>query len=246
MTYHGNGSCASLHPPHLGILPGDGSCASLRPPHLGILPGACIIVFAKAPEAGKVKTRLIPALGAQGAATLHEKLVRHTLITVTQANLCAIQLWCAPSPSLPFFARCQNDFSVSLHEQCGNDLGERMHHAITTALQKYTYAIIIGTDCPALTAPYLYQALDALQHGASVVLGPAQDGGYVLIGARQSHTRLFSDIAWGTASVLNETRARLRELKWQWQELTELWDVDRPEDLPRLNILLGEQYANPT
>ena len=246
MTYHDSDSCASCDVHGSTSVAGGKDAGCDRPPHLGVLPGACIIVFAKAPEAGKVKTRLIPALGAQGAATLHEKLVRHTLVTVTQANLCAIQLWCAPSPSLPFFERCQNDFSVSLHEQSGNDLGERMHHAITIALQKYTYAIIIGTDCPALTTPYLYQALDALQHGASVVLGPAQDGGYVLIGASQSHPRLFSGIAWGTASVLNETRAHLRELKWQWQELTELWDVDRPEDLPRLDIFFGEPYANST
>ena len=201
-----------------------------------------IIVFAKAPEAGKVKTRLIPALDAQGAANLHEKLVLHTLTTVTQANLCAVQLWCASSSSPlcshPFFARCQDEFSVSLHEQCGNDLGERMHHALTTALHKYTYAIVIGTDCPAITAHYLQQALAALQHGARIALGPAEDGGYVLIGARQSHPSLFSGVTWGTASVLNETRARLRTLGWPWQELPELWDVDRPEDLPRLGQML--------
>ena len=225
----------------------DGSCASLRSPHLGILPGACIMVFAKAPETGQVKTRLIPVLGAQGAANLHEKLVRHTLATVTRANLCPVQLWCAPCPSWPhaFFARCQSDFPVSLHEQCGNDLGERMHHALTTALQKYAYVVLIGTDCPTLTTHYLHQALDALQQGAHAVLGPAADGGYVLIGARQSPASLFSGIPWGTASVLNETRTRLRNLEWQWQELTELWDVDRPEDLPRLETFFGEPYKNP-
>ncbi len=202
---------------------------------------ACIIVFAKAPEAGKVKTRMIPALGAQGAANLHEKLLHHTLVTTTEARLCPVQLWYAPSRLLqlhPFFARCQNDFPVSLHEQCGNGLGERMHHALTTTLQKYAYAAVIGADCPALTGLYLQQALEALQQGSNVVLGPAEDGGYVLIGARQSHPDLFSGIAWGTASVLNETRARLHALEWQWHELAELWDVDRPEDLSRLEKVL--------
>ena len=220
------------------------SCASLRPLHLGVLPGACIIVFAKAPEVGKVKTRMIPALGAQGAANLHEKLLRHTLATATAAQLCPVQLWHVSSLLLlqphPFFLRCQNDFPVSLHEQCGNDLGERMHHALTAALQKYTYAIVIGADCPALTAQYLQQALDALQQGSNIVLGPAEDGGYVLIGARQSHPDLFSGVTWGTASVLDETRTRLREMEWQWQELAELWDVDRPEDLSRLEIILAD------
>lgn len=217
---------------------------------------ACIIVFAKAPDIGTVKTRLIPALGAQGATTLHEKLVLRTLATVTQANLCAVQLWCAPSPlpSLlwphPFFVRCQDDFSVSLHEQYGADLGARMHYALITALQKYNYAIVIGTDCPALTALYLQQALNNLHQGKNAVLGPAQDGGYVLIGMPQSHPLLFSEIPWGTALVLNETRARLRALEWQWQELIEQWDVDRPEDLTRLEIypeiLPGAAHANKT
>jgi rSAM/selenodomain-associated transferase 1 len=211
-------------------------------------PHACIIVFAKAPDPGTVKTRLIPALGAQGAATLHEKLVRHTLATVTQPNLCAVELWCAPSPSLvwphPFFARCQNDFPVGLRQQCGDDLGARMHHALDTALQKYSYAIVIGTDCPALTASYLQEALDNLRQGKNAVLGPAQDGGYVLMGVRQSHPRLFSGVAWGTASVLNETRARLAALNWQWQELAEQWDIDRPEDLSRLEIFFAESPEN--
>lgn len=207
---------------------------------------ACIIVFAKAPVAGQVKTRLIPALGAQGACDLHETLVQHTLATVTQAQLCPVQLWCASSPAHasfphPFFGNCRDIFSVSLHEQKGDDLGERMYHALSTALQTYAYAIIVGTDCPALTMDYLRQALDALHHGARVVLGPAQDGGYVLMGARQLHPSLFSGIAWGTASVLNDTRTRLHNLKWQWQELTEQWDVDRPEDLPRLDIFFAEQ-----
>ena len=206
---------------------------------------ACIIIFAKAPEVGKVKTRLIPALGAQDAANLHEKLLRHTLATATAAQLCPVQLWYTPSllsQPHPFFARCQSDFPVSLHEQCGNDLGERMHHALTTALQKYAYAVVIGADCPVLTAPYLHQALEALQQGAHIVLGPAEDGGSVLIGARQSHPDLFSGVAWGTGSVLNETRGRLRDLAWQWQELAELWDVDRPEDLSRLENILADNY----
>ncbi len=236
----------SDRPPHLGIRrAGMHKCRQRQDAESG-LPGACIIIFAKAPEVGKVKTRLIPALGAQGAANLHEQLLRHTLVTATEAHLCPVQLWYASSPLSqphPFFISCQNDFPVSLHEQCGNDLGERMHHALTAALQKYAYAVVIGADCPALTAAYLQQALEALQQGSNVVLGPAEDGGYVLIGARQSHPDLFSGVAWGTASVLNETRARLHDLAWQWQELAELWDVDRPEDLSRLERVLANNQA---
>jgi hypothetical protein len=94
--------------------------------------------------------------------------------------------------------------------------------------------VLVGTDCPALTADYLAQAFALLDGGADAVVGPAEDGGYILIGLRRTDKRLFDGVAWGTASVLDETRARLAALGWSWQELETLWDVDRPEDLERL------------
>ncbi|MEO6696755.1 MAG: TIGR04282 family arsenosugar biosynthesis glycosyltransferase [Gammaproteobacteria bacterium] len=203
---------------------------------------ACIMVFAKTPVAGTVKTRLIPALGAQGAATLHATLTRHSIATAVEARLCPVELWCSPDANHPFFARCRKDYGVTLRQQQGDDLGGRMSKAFDTVLQQCSYAVIIGTDCPTLTIQDLRTALTALHEGFDAVIGPAEDGGYVLIGLRRSDPSLFEDIAWGGGEVLAVTRERLKRLQWRWHELAPHWDVDRPEDLerPQLQRLLVE------
>jgi rSAM/selenodomain-associated transferase 1 len=194
-------------------------------------PGGVILIFAKAPVAGEVKTRVIPALGAQGAAHLHEQLARRCIAEACSAALCPVQLWCAPDAAHPFFAHCQKEFGVPLRTQQGEDLGARMAHASRTALETASYAVIIGTDCPDLTAHDLRAALDALQQGHDAVLGPAEDGGYVLLGLRRTAPLLFENMPWGTGQVLALTRARLKRLQWRWHELPARRDVDRPQDL---------------
>lgn len=196
-------------------------------------PEARLLVFAKAPVAGRVKTRLIPVLGADGACALHARLVRHTLATAVQADVCPVELWCAPSAGHPFFEACQREFGVTLHVQSGKCLGERMSQALEHVLQRCPYAVLIGTDCPALTMDDLRQALTALEKGVDAVLGPAEDGGYVLIGLRRHQRPVFDQIPWGTSAVLDETRERLSMLRWNWEELPVRWDVDRPEDVAR-------------
>ncbi|MDP1708061.1 MAG: TIGR04282 family arsenosugar biosynthesis glycosyltransferase [Gammaproteobacteria bacterium] len=205
-------------------------------------PEAVILVFAKAPIAGEVKTRLIPALGTAAATDLHAQLVRHTLTTVVYADICPVQLWCAPDTTHPFFAECQRNFAVTLHTQQGSDLGARMVHAFDAALQEYRRAVIIGSDCPLLTAHDITTTLSALRDGYNAVLGPAQDGGYVLLGLKQAPPALFDNIPWGTANVLVLTRERLQQLQWRVTELAPHWDVDRPEDLahPFMQKLLLE------
>ena len=195
------------------------------------LPDAVLMVFAKAPIAGEVKTRLIPALGEQAATRLHERLVRHTLATASHAGLCPVQLWCAPDITHPFFAQCQRDFGVSLHAQQGGDLGARMAQAFDTVLQQHPQAVIIGSDCPLLSASDLSSALSALRDGFDAVLGPAQDGGYVLLGLSHTSRALFDSMPWGTSRVLALTRERLHQLQWRWHELATHWDVDRPQDI---------------
>lgn len=190
-----------------------------------------ILVFTKAPVAGEVKTRLIPMLGAQGAARLHEQLARHCITQASAAALCPVQLWCTPDTAHPFFIQCQKEFGVALHTQQGADLGARMAHALSTALNRVSYAVIIGTDCPDMTAHDLRAALDALQQGYDAVLGPAEDGGYVLLGLRRVALELFENIPWGTEQVLNITHARLKRLQWRCHELPARRDVDRPQDL---------------
>lgn len=194
-------------------------------------PDARIMVFAKAPVAGAVKTRLIPALGAEGAAALHALLARLCVATAAGAQLCPVELWCSPDTHHPFFTQCSNDYAVALREQQGTDLGARMAHAFDTALQQSPCAVIIGTDCPALSAHDLREALDALQQGQDAVLGPAEDGGYVLLGLRRAAPQLFKNIPWGTEQVLGLTRTRLKQLQWRWHELPARPDVDRPQDL---------------
>jgi glycosyltransferase A (GT-A) superfamily protein (DUF2064 family) len=104
---------------------------------------------------------------------------------------------------------------------------------------------LVGSDCPVLTAEYLRDAAAALAGGNDAVFGPAEDGGYLLIGlARKPSAQLFEGIAWGTATVMQETRKRLARFDWRWHELTTLWDVDRPEDLLRLRELRGESIPD--
>jgi rSAM/selenodomain-associated transferase 1 len=201
-----------------------------------------ILVFAKAPTPGRVKTRLAPALDAGAAAELHRQLVARTLRTATAAAVGPVGLWCAPDAHDAFFADCAKAFGVSLHDQGEGDLGMRMARALAIALQDGSPALLIGTDCPALTAQYLRDAAAACGGDGDAVFGPAEDGGYVLIGlARSSSAHLFENVAWGSATVMQETRLRLKRMGWRWTELATLWDVDRPEDLPRLRRLLADR-----
>lgn len=197
-----------------------------------------ILIFAKAPTPGQVKTRLIPALGESGAAELQRQLIERTLHTAVAAALGTLELWCAPGPEDPFFADCAKRHGAGLRAQGAGDLGTRMARALESSLAAGSPGLLIGCDCPALTPAYLRDAAAALDGGNDAVFGPAEDGGYVLIGlARTPPTELFEDIAWGTATVMQETRARLARANWRWRELALLWDVDRPEDLPRLRQL---------
>ncbi len=192
------------------------------------------MVFAKPPVAGLAKTRLIPALGAEGAAALHGRLVHHILHVANDAALCPLELWRAGDIDHPFFEDCRARFPLTLQTQQGDDLGQRMHLAFEQALARCDYALLVGSDCPGLTGADLAAGLDALAHGEDCVLSPAEDGGYVLIGLRRTNVRLFDEVAWGTGLVLAQTTARLDELGWRYRLLKHQADIDRPEDLARL------------
>jgi rSAM/selenodomain-associated transferase 1 len=184
-----------------------------------------IIVFAKAPVPGAAKTRLIPALGEWGAARLHARLVRQAVRTALASGCGPVEVHGTARHS--FFRTLKTRFRL----QRGRDLGERMHRA----LSQNPGAILIGTDCPELTAADLRRAARLLRGGTEVVLAPAEDGGYALIGARRVPVAIFRDIAWGSSSVYEETVKRLRP--YRWRKLRTVWDVDRPEDLQRLRSL---------
>jgi rSAM/selenodomain-associated transferase 1 len=193
-----------------------------------------VMVFARAPTPGEAKTRLIPALGKTGAAALHRRLVMHSLRAATDARIGPVELWCTPDAGDPFFGECERRFGVSLHSQGRGDLGARMQGALDAALARASRAILVGSDIPALSAQYLRDADQALERGDDVVIGPAEDGGYVLVGLSRCDPELFRGIPWGGSEALAETRQRIAVLGWSVIELPALWDVDRPEDLKRL------------
>ena len=193
-----------------------------------------VILFTKMPIPGHVKTRLIPALGAEGAAVLHEELVLKCLSAAVASDIGPVDLWCAPSVEHRFFSQCQKEFKIGLYPQKGDDIGERMAFAFRETLKKVPSALLMGTDCPSLTSEDLRKAAIRLDRATDAVIVPSEDGGYVLLGLRRFSEDLFRDIPWGTDRVMEQTRLRLRRLEWRWRELPARWDVDDPEDLERL------------
>jgi hypothetical protein len=181
-----------------------------------------------------VKTRLAPLLGEQGAARLYARLVERTLRTALASGIGTIGLYCSPGIEHAFFRKNRKRFKICLQPQGDGNVGDRMYRAFKRALRSHPYAVLIGSDCPALRPADLRAAARALREGADAVLAPAEDGGYPLIGLRRVSRRLFDGIPWGGPQVLAQTRRRLKALGWRWQELRTLWDVDRPGDVARL------------
>lgn len=192
-----------------------------------------VIVFSKAPVPGRVKTRLIPRLGAEGAARLYRTLLTQTLIRLASSSIAVGRLYCTPTLDDPFLAKQARDFGLTLHLQSGRDLGERLYHALAETLQLYDTALLIGGDCPGLSAADLNLAGKKLLDGYDLVIGPAKDGGYYLIGMRAANKQIFAGIDWGQGDVLLKTRERISKLDLKTCELAQRWDLDRPEDLDR-------------
>ena len=199
---------------------------------------AAIAIMAKAPVPGLSKTRLIPALGARGAARAQRRFTLITLHLARQAALGAVALHCAPDAQHSFFRALRRVFGTLCQTQPDGDLGARMqaacaHHFARSPEQPL---LLIGTDCAVLAPGHLQQAALALVHN-DVVLIPAEDGGYVLIGMCRPVPEVFEDIAWSTAEVLSQTRQQLKRAALTWRELPALWDVDEPADWQRLQEL---------
>ncbi|WP_428603392.1 TIGR04282 family arsenosugar biosynthesis glycosyltransferase [Sedimenticola sp.] len=199
-------------------------------------PKSRILLFAKAPRAGQVKTRLVPSIGEEGAASIYRTLLER-VIEQAAGQLAPLEIWCAPDTQHAVFRQAATRPNVTLHRQVDGDLGQRMAFATRQALAHSEAILLIGGDCPVLDAGHLFTALTWLDGGADAVIGPAEDGGYVLLGLRRLHSTLFSDIPWGTSDVLAITRQRLDQLGWSWRELEVLWDLDRETDLERYRCL---------
>ena len=205
---------------------------------------ALIILFTRFPEPGRCKTRLIPALGATGAADLQQQMteqVLHACLSLDPAHRTievhyeggdrsAMQDWLGQD--------------LCFHPQSPGDIGQRMAQALCPRLEE-SPVLLLGSDCPTITAPILEQAISALK-GHDLVLGPSHDGGYYLIGAgapldKTSRTALFNNIPWGRDTVLSSTISRLDELGLSYHLLPTLHDIDTPDDLQHLHHLPDPQ-----
>ena len=194
---------------------------------------AAIIVFAKAPVPGLAKTRLAPALGADGAAALAVRLLAHAARQAASAGFDARELCVTPDADHPAFARAVQAHDFALTLQGDGDLGERMARATTRALERHAAVVLIGTDAPALDAARLDRARATLATHDAVFV-PALDGGYALVGLRRPAPGLFYDIAWSTAEVMARTRAQGARLGLSLAELDPVADIDEPADLIHL------------
>lgn len=200
-------------------------------------------VFAKNPVPGQVKTRLASTLGDDEAAAIYCDLVERALGLAAAARTAGlvdrVELWCAPGIDAPLFAQWRDRHKIVLRPQVGRDLGAKMKNALDSALANGSRAIVIGTDCPAMDVPYLARAVAALDDHTAV-LGPAEDGGYVLVGLSRA-LDAFSGIPWSSANTMAATREKLRRERVRWSELPVLWDVDEPTDLARWRALSAAQ-----
>jgi rSAM/selenodomain-associated transferase 1 len=192
---------------------------------------ARIVIFAKAPVAGKAKTRLIPALGEEGAARLAREMLANT-VSEALATGFRVELCATPAPYHDEWKPFLPDLQAA--DQGEGDLGERLSRAAARVIGEGENILLIGTDCPELRRERLAATAEAL-HRCDAVLHPAEDGGYVLLGLRRFDPSIFTGIAWSTPSVAAETVARIEALGWSLHIGETLRDVDEPEDLPHLS-----------
>ena len=199
-----------------------------------------LFIFTRTPIKGKVKTRLQPIYTIGQSLFLHTYLLQRTIAEFQPCQNIDIEICCTPSYQHPVFSQYNTSFNISLSLQIGKDLGERMLNAMNYGLRDHNKVIIIGTDCYEINESYINKAFTALEKN-DVVIGPAFDGGYVLIGMRRSINEVFDAIPWGTKHVLERTRNQLQRSSITWHELPTLRDIDNAEDLhyfPELLALL--------
>ena len=195
---------------------------------------ARIIIFAKAPQAGFAKTRLIPVLGPEGAAQLAHRMLRRTLVSAIGAGVGTVELCATPDFTSSAWMGVEIPQGIGISAQGEGDLGARLARSAQRALEQDKQVLLIGTDCVEMSVSLLREAAVAL-NCKDAVMHPVADGGYALLGLTKFHLSLFSDIAWSTDSVASETIERIRQLGWSLEVGTLLHDVDEPEDLKRIS-----------
>lgn len=182
--------------------------------------------------AGLAKTRLIPRLGAVGAAELQNRLIERTVRLARAANVGPVSLWCTPDRNHAVFEQMRTCFGVTLFDQTDNDLGARMYHAFSDLCASGP-ALLLGCDCVVMTPAILVECAKLLQKDNDAVIVPVEDGGYIAVGLKRPEPSLFEAMPWGTPSVMLETRKRATSAGLRVAELPVLWDIDEPEDYDR-------------
>ena len=191
------------------------------------------LVMAKAPRAGMAKTRLIPRLGAAGAAALARRMLDHMLRNASSAAIGPVELCASPAVTDELWRGVDLPADIAHSTQGDGDLGARMARHARRIIQAGEALLLVGTDCIELDVPTLRAAALALQ-SHDCVLHPTFDGGYALLGLRRYDDSLFSQIAWSTDSVARSTLERITQLGWSLHQAAMLHDIDEPADLSHL------------
>ncbi len=188
-----------------------------------------ICLFAKAPIAGQVKTRMQPVLSTEQSLALHRDLLATCCDNLARAAAPG-QVELHVTEAHPEFVQLSERYGFPICRQRGRHLGARMSHAVQVALKRASTVVLVGADCPSVDVQLIAELQDALGR-CDAVMVPALDGGYVALGLKRHAPELFCDVPWGSAEVAAETRRRFMALHWRWTELAPQPDIDRPEDL---------------
>jgi rSAM/selenodomain-associated transferase 1 len=204
-----------------------------------------LALFLRAPEPGRTKTRLAAALGDEGAARLYRGFVEDLLARFAPMDELEVRLWCAGDVEHPWIVQQSELYGLARVAQPAGDLGERMGAALQDGIARRGAALVVGSDAPTLPAASVRRATQALGYG-DLVVGPAHDGGYYLIGARDRVPAVFEGVPWSTSRVLAETLQRARQANLRVHRLPPWYDVDTPEDLRLLRThLAADRSAAP-
>ena len=191
-----------------------------------------ILCFCKHPIAGLVKSRLAKDIGDQPAAEIYTTLLDETIKTLGNLDL-KVFLYCYPDTQHPTLKHYASEFNLILVKQQGEDLGMKMYNAFENHLNTVSNKanlVLIGTDCLDIDTAYIHKAFEHLHTGSDIVLGPATDGGYALIGANRIDQSIFENVNWSTNQVLKQTEENIKKLKWKYSLLSPVRDLDNLQD----------------
>ncbi len=196
-----------------------------------------LIMMTRAPVAGQVKSRLAKSIGNRRAAAVYRNMVQVQISKLLAANICPLELHVCPQVRHPFFMAMRRAGVVRVERQQGNNLGSRMHHALRSGLQRAEAVTLIGADVPGISVEQIEQVCTLLSSRDELIIMPAADGGYGLLGMRNTDAGLFRAVHWGTQQVCKQTLRRAAQLGINYRLFSSCYDIDYQRDLARLREL---------